>query len=135
MAQNFLACDREQVFLMPPDVRDWLPEGHLAWFVLDAVTILASNRRSGSLLSEVRDAHASSLSKSGIPSSSATATRTPTAYGCARAATGPLVTRLPLRRSVLAGGGLGAEGTLDLRRQGGGGLRGPGLLGLPGRAP
>ena len=23
--------------LMPPDVRDWLPEGHLAWFVLDAV--------------------------------------------------------------------------------------------------
>ena len=22
---------------MPPDVRDWLPEGHLAWFVLDAV--------------------------------------------------------------------------------------------------
>src|SRR6188472_1751494 len=37
MAQNFLACDRKQVFLMPPDVRDWLPEGHLAWFVLDAV--------------------------------------------------------------------------------------------------
>jgi transposase len=35
--QNFLACDREQVFLMPPDVREWLPEGHLAWFVLDAV--------------------------------------------------------------------------------------------------
>jgi len=23
--------------LLPPDVRDWLPEGHLAWFVLDAV--------------------------------------------------------------------------------------------------
>jgi transposase len=37
MPQNFLACDREQVFLMPPDVREWLPEGHLAWFVLDAV--------------------------------------------------------------------------------------------------
>ncbi len=37
MAQNFLACDREQVFLMPPDMRDWLPEGHLAWFVLEAV--------------------------------------------------------------------------------------------------
>jgi hypothetical protein len=31
--QNFLECDREQVFLMPPDPRDWLPEGHLAWFV------------------------------------------------------------------------------------------------------
>ncbi len=22
---------------MPPDVRDWLPENHLAWFVIDAV--------------------------------------------------------------------------------------------------
>jgi transposase len=37
MPQNFIACDREQSFLMPPDVRDWLPEGHLAWFILDAV--------------------------------------------------------------------------------------------------
>jgi transposase len=37
MAQSFIACDREQAFLMPPDVRDWLPEGHLAWFVIDAV--------------------------------------------------------------------------------------------------
>lgn len=23
--------------MLAPDVRDWLPEGHLAWFVLDAV--------------------------------------------------------------------------------------------------
>jgi len=37
MAMNFLACDREQAFLMPPDPRDWLPEGHLAWFVLASV--------------------------------------------------------------------------------------------------
>jgi transposase len=37
MPQNFIECGREQVFLMPPDLRDWLPEGHLAWFVLDAV--------------------------------------------------------------------------------------------------
>jgi transposase len=37
MAQNFIGCDRDQSFLMPPDVRDWLPEDHLAWFVLDAV--------------------------------------------------------------------------------------------------
>ena len=22
---------------MPPDVREWLPEEHLAWFVIDAV--------------------------------------------------------------------------------------------------
>jgi transposase len=37
MAQRFVACDREQSFLMPPDVRDWLPENHLAWFVISAV--------------------------------------------------------------------------------------------------
>jgi hypothetical protein len=37
MPQNFLECDREQVFLLPPDPRDWLPEGHLAWFVLASV--------------------------------------------------------------------------------------------------
>jgi transposase len=40
MAQNFIACDREQVFLMPPDVREWLPEDHLAWFVIDAVAVM-----------------------------------------------------------------------------------------------
>src|SRR3954454_13753197 len=37
MGQRFIACDREQSFLMPPDVREWLPERHLAWFVIDAV--------------------------------------------------------------------------------------------------
>lgn len=37
MAQRFIACDRAQLFLMPPDVRGWLPEDHFAWFVLDAV--------------------------------------------------------------------------------------------------
>jgi transposase len=37
MPQNFIDCSREQVFLMPPDVREWLPEGHLAWFVQAAV--------------------------------------------------------------------------------------------------
>src|SRR5262245_15630044 len=40
MGQSFIACDREQAFLMPPDVRDWLPEGHFAWFVLDAVAAM-----------------------------------------------------------------------------------------------
>jgi hypothetical protein len=37
MGQNFIACDREQTLLMPPDVREWLPESHLAWFIIDAV--------------------------------------------------------------------------------------------------
>lgn len=34
MAPNFIECDREQVLLMPPSLRDWLPEDHLAWFML-----------------------------------------------------------------------------------------------------
>ena len=37
MGQNFIACDREQSFLLPPDVREWLPEDHFAWFVIDVV--------------------------------------------------------------------------------------------------
>jgi len=37
MAQNFLACDREQELLLPPSLREWLPEDHLAWFVIDTV--------------------------------------------------------------------------------------------------
>jgi transposase len=37
MAQNFLACDREQELLLPPSLREWLPDDHLAWFVLAAV--------------------------------------------------------------------------------------------------
>src|SRR3954467_8564401 len=36
MGRNFIACDREQELLLPPSLREWLPEGHLAWFVLDA---------------------------------------------------------------------------------------------------
>jgi transposase len=37
MAYNFLRGDRDQPFLLPPDLRDWLPEDHLAWFILDVV--------------------------------------------------------------------------------------------------
>jgi transposase len=37
MAFNFVSGDREQLMLMPPSVADWLPEGHLAWFVIDTV--------------------------------------------------------------------------------------------------
>ena len=40
MPQNFLACDRDQPFLLPPDVREWLPENHLAWFVIDVVGVM-----------------------------------------------------------------------------------------------
>ena len=34
MAYNFIPCDREQSYLMPPSVADWLPEGDLAWFIV-----------------------------------------------------------------------------------------------------
>src|SRR5215208_1251076 len=53
MAQNFIACDREQQLLLPPSLREWLPRDHLAWFVLDAVDALdlaaffAAYRRDG----------------------------------------------------------------------------------------
>jgi len=35
MAYNFLRGNRDQPFLLPPDLRDWLPANHLAWFILD----------------------------------------------------------------------------------------------------
>ena len=40
MGQNFLSCDRDQELLLAPSLREWLPEGHLAWFVLDAVAAI-----------------------------------------------------------------------------------------------
>src|SRR4029450_12154934 len=36
MAQNFLSCDRDQALLLPPSLREWLADDHLAWFVIDA---------------------------------------------------------------------------------------------------
>jgi transposase len=35
--KNFIACDRDQQMLMPPDMRQWLPPTHLVWFVIDSV--------------------------------------------------------------------------------------------------
>jgi transposase len=40
MPQNFIESRREQGFLLPPDVRDWLPGDHFAWFVIDAVAAM-----------------------------------------------------------------------------------------------
>ena len=37
MTYNFLPCQRDQQYLMPPSLKDWLPEDHLSWFILDAV--------------------------------------------------------------------------------------------------
>jgi len=37
MPQNFIGCVREQAFLMPPSLLDWVPEDHLAWTILASV--------------------------------------------------------------------------------------------------
>ncbi len=37
MPQNFLSCDRDQALLLSSDLRDWLDEDHLAWFVIEAI--------------------------------------------------------------------------------------------------
>lgn len=37
MAYNFMNNDRGQGYLLPPNVREWLPQGDLAWFLLDVV--------------------------------------------------------------------------------------------------
>ena len=34
---KFVDCEREQPFLLPPDLRDWIPEDDLAHFVIEAV--------------------------------------------------------------------------------------------------
>jgi transposase len=44
MAYGYRPVDRDQPFLLPPDMRDWLPSGHLAWFVIDAVGVLDLSR-------------------------------------------------------------------------------------------
>jgi transposase len=44
MPQNFIDCDREQGFLLPPSLRDWVPRGHLVWTVLGAVDAMDLDR-------------------------------------------------------------------------------------------
>lgn len=53
MARSYRPVRRDQVFLLPPDMRDWLPEDHLVWLVIEIVETLdvsafeASRRRGG----------------------------------------------------------------------------------------
>ena len=37
VARSYRPVQREQGFLLPPDMREWLPEDHLAWLVLEIV--------------------------------------------------------------------------------------------------
>ncbi|UWZ56418.1 transposase [Dactylosporangium aurantiacum] len=52
MAKQFRPVDRDQQFLLPVDMRDWLPDEHQVWLVLDVVeqldlTVLRSRYRLG----------------------------------------------------------------------------------------
>ena len=40
VAKGYRPVDRDQRFLLPPDMAEWLPEDHLAWFVIDTVAAL-----------------------------------------------------------------------------------------------
>ena len=37
MAKGYRPVDRDQAFLLPPDMREWLPEGHPVFLVIDAL--------------------------------------------------------------------------------------------------
>jgi transposase len=37
MSQNFIACDRGQTLLLPPDLTEWVPDDHVVWSILGAV--------------------------------------------------------------------------------------------------
>lgn len=40
MSTNFIPADRNTLYLLPPSVQDWLPDDHLAKFVVDVVSQL-----------------------------------------------------------------------------------------------
>jgi transposase len=40
MAKGYRPVDRDQPFLLPPDMREWLPRSHAVWLVIDAVRLL-----------------------------------------------------------------------------------------------
>ena len=40
MSENFVVVDRDTPMLLPPSLQDWLPEGHLAHFVVETVNVL-----------------------------------------------------------------------------------------------
>lgn len=52
MAKGFRPVDRDQQFLLPPDMRQWLPAAHLVWFLLELVdqldvTVFTARHRLG----------------------------------------------------------------------------------------
>src|ERR1700735_3745417 len=39
MAKGYRKVDRDQLFLLPPDMRQWLPAGHPVWLVIEVVAV------------------------------------------------------------------------------------------------
>ena len=44
VAKGYRPVLRDQPMLLPVDMREWLPEDHLAWFVLETVEALDTQR-------------------------------------------------------------------------------------------
>ena len=40
MSKSYQPWTQDQAYLLPPSLREWLPEGHLAWFILEVVSQL-----------------------------------------------------------------------------------------------
>src|SRR5689334_5563337 len=40
MAKGYRPVDRDQVFLLPPDMREWLPAGHAVYLVVEALGLM-----------------------------------------------------------------------------------------------
>jgi transposase len=38
MAKGYRKLDRDQLFMLPPDMREWLPAGHPVWLVIEVVS-------------------------------------------------------------------------------------------------
>ena len=45
---RFIAVDRDTQFLFPPSVQEWLPEDHLARFVVDVVELMMGQSKRAS---------------------------------------------------------------------------------------
>jgi transposase len=61
MEPRFKDCDRDTLFLMPPSVDDWVPEDHLARFVVDIVARLDLSPIKNSYAGRGSDAYPSNI--------------------------------------------------------------------------
>jgi hypothetical protein len=55
MAKKYRVYEPDQLFLMPPSLREWLPEDHLAYFVSDLVDDLSLSEIERAYENEERD--------------------------------------------------------------------------------